>query len=312
MDAKIIIKELERYSIEDLREICRYLKFDLNYRDIYISGSKEDLLNQFKQIPDEDLEKAIQAELPEVLDLPSADWSVKQIVDYLDDNYVIEDIRNLCRYLKYKKDVNLSIAGYKDELIKQLRNISKENLIDAINSELSDFWIKEAPKNFTKSNQKNEIAFHNKERAQYHDRIESVVLALRDLVHYGLLLRNGPNYWEEGNIIATDVKKNVEDKIQKEMKRHPQIPKSDYKFPRKKLQYCDIMEYWKIIEQSCNRPIFEKIFSFEITKAKFVNLDNFRVKIDHSHEDLIEIDKKEGEAAIEWFSQVLSIKWPKE
>ena len=102
----------------------------------------------------------------------------------------------------------------------------------------------------------------------------------------------------------------VDKKIKDEIFKYPMKSEGDYVNGEKRIQFCEINDYSKIIISSNNWKFFEKLFkSKESVDIRFKNLNEFRKRIKHGRKDenIDSIIKKDGEAAIDWISKVLSL-----
>jgi hypothetical protein len=98
------------------------------------------------------------------------------------------------------------------------------------------------------------------------------------------------------------------DRIEGAAKRNPSIDPQECAQLAKRLEYCDLRELQDIILSKASWPLFEPHFasaSKEILMGKFAQLAELRNTIRHSRA-VDEITRKEGEAAILWFSKILS------
>ena len=94
----------------------------------------------------------------------------------------------------------------------------------------------------------------------------------------------------------------MENKTKEFLKKNPSKTEFDISLTEK-LAFCDIMDYSNIVLK--NWEYFEDIFrsKFEIEK-RFIALKDFRNAVKHNR-DINLILQKDGEAALEWFSQLL-------
>ena len=90
-----------------------------------------------------------------------------------------------------------------------------------------------------------------------------------------------------------------------QQRRTPLIDLEHYKHISRRLEYCDLRELQDTILSKTLWSEFEKCFmNKETLMAKFGQLAELRNSIRHSR-TVDEITRKEGEAAILWFGQVL-------
>ncbi len=140
-----------------------------------------------------------------------------------------------------------------------------------------------------------QIAGHNANKA-----IDEIENQLRKLIHAVLIKKFGPDYW--GKAIPSNITSKVENKTKEFLKKNPSKTEFDISLTEK-LAFCDIMDYSNIVLK--NWEYFEDIFrsKFEIEK-RFIALKDFRNAVKHNR-DINLILQKDGEAALEWFSQLL-------
>lgn len=133
------------------------------------------------------------------------------------------------------------------------------------------------------------------------DELES---RMRSKVNSALYETYGNEYWEAN--IPQDVRDLVTKRIQEKRKKQPYLTDEDFDDAIEKLNYCDVMDYPKIILK--NWSAFEPVFgSKEQLDKHFKNLKEYRNAIKHSRE-LGSVEKKEGEASVEWLIKSISDK----
>jgi len=109
------------------------------------------------------------------------------------------------------------------------------------------------------------------------------------------------DYWD--SYIPEQIKSKVNERIKNQITKHP-YEKDEFNLSERKLSFCDIFDYLKIIKS--NWTLFDKIFISKTELEKhFTNLNEFRNHIRHGRVINI-VARKGGEAAIEWISGVLS------
>jgi hypothetical protein len=124
---------------------------------------------------------------------------------------------------------------------------------------------------------------------------------MRALIRESLNSHAETSYWDE--YIPSDIKEGVERKIQDDLKRHP-YKREEYERDDVKITFLDIMDYSKIILS--NWQFFNKYFGSKgEVEQHFRALKNYRNPIKHGR-DLNEIDKRNGEASVLWFENILS------
>jgi len=142
-----------------------------------------------------------------------------------------------------------------------------------------------------------QVAGHNANRAV--DEIEEL---LRNLIDAVLEKEVGGNYWE--SVIPTDITGKVKNKIDEFLRKNPAMTLNDISTSGR-LGFCDIMEYSNIILK--NWKYFESVFrSTYETEKRFIALKDFRNAVKHNRE-IDPVLQRDGEAALEWFSQALRV-----
>jgi predicted transport protein len=124
---------------------------------------------------------------------------------------------------------------------------------------------------------------------------------IRELINE-VLLESSEDYWDK--VIPQDIVNSVKIKIDQELKIKP-FRKEDLKDPSKKMEFLDIMDYYKII--SSNFSLFRDIFgSEEELRSNFLNLKNLRNPLKHNRV-LDEIDNLKGKASLLWLDKCLDV-----
>ncbi len=127
--------------------------------------------------------------------------------------------------------------------------------------------------------------------------IETTELTLRDVIEKGLT--------ESGQIIPSHIEMEVNERILRAARKNAAFDMDHYETMKGKLEYCDLRELQDIILNKGLWNTFSEIFrNKETMSRKFDQLAELRNGIRHSR-TVDDITRKEGEAAIEWFSQVL-------
>jgi len=132
---------------------------------------------------------------------------------------------------------------------------------------------------------------------ELNERIEQIELSLRALVHR--IIGDNPDN------IPPHIIKRIDDRIQHTINKNP-IPDTDhYQTIQGKLEFMDLRELEDTIVSKSLWQVFEPIFvNKNSLGVKFSQLAELRNCIRHSR-TLNEVTKKEGEAAIIWFEQIL-------
>ncbi len=128
--------------------------------------------------------------------------------------------------------------------------------------------------------------------------IDKLETKIRYMIHSILYEEFGEDYWEEN--IPQDIQNLVRERVLDAIKKEP-YQKEVYEDAFRKIEFCDIMDYSKIIIKNWN--LFEDIFvSKEKVDKYFKNLKDYRNSIKHSRR-LSELEKKEGEIAVQWLNK---------
>lgn len=128
--------------------------------------------------------------------------------------------------------------------------------------------------------------------------IKQLERELRSFIHKELKKEHGDTYWKVK--IPGDIKKKIEERIEKDLKKNPAL---DVSSPRKKLDYIDVSEYCSLL--TYNWDIFENFFrNKQRTDMHFANLQDFRNSEMHTR-DKSDVTQKLGEAAVTWIHSVI-------
>lgn len=122
--------------------------------------------------------------------------------------------------------------------------------------------------------------------------VDALELAVRETVDSTLRQRIGPGYWKQ--CVPGDVQETTKKKIGE--RKSVAVPRVDD--PMSKLQYCDIMDYHKILDH--NWEVFETTFgSREDLRSHFLALKEYRNVLKHIR-PMDMVVQKRGEAAVIW------------
>ncbi len=131
------------------------------------------------------------------------------------------------------------------------------------------------------------------------EKIEQVELQLRRQILN--TLNNDPT------LLPSHVVQKANERIESAVKKNPALDIDQYQTLARKLEYFDLRELQDTITNKMLWDRFEPIFSTkEIVNAKFNQFSELRNCIRHSRA-VDEITRKEGEAAILWFEEVLKM-----
>jgi hypothetical protein len=127
--------------------------------------------------------------------------------------------------------------------------------------------------------------------------VEKVELALRRIVNTGL--------GGDALKLPSHVQQKIENRIQAAAKRNPGFNLEYYQGLDGKLEYADLREIQDVLLGKAGWPLFQSRFVNPETLAKrFDQIAELRNGIRHSR-SVDEVTRKEGEAALLWFQQVL-------
>jgi hypothetical protein len=127
---------------------------------------------------------------------------------------------------------------------------------------------------------------------------------LRDLINSALHTKNGESYWKQS--IPPDVRENAEERIGEALARYPDLKMDEFRSHRRKLDYCNVMDYFTIMGNGANWPVFQPVFRKKDDLQRYMSgMNEYRNAVMHSR-DMTELVEKNGEAALIWFETVLS------
>ena len=130
------------------------------------------------------------------------------------------------------------------------------------------------------------------------ERVEGIELSVREQVVTTLE--------DDAERLPSHVLQKADERIQAAAKKNANIELEQYRQLSRRLEYCDLRELQDTILSKSLWRGFEKRFANKATlSAKFGQLAELRNGIRHSR-SVDEITRKEGEAAILWFEQVLA------
>ena len=131
--------------------------------------------------------------------------------------------------------------------------------------------------------------------------VDILEIKMRDFIDHRLTAMVGEIYWKE--VIPSDVNEKVKERINEQISRHPYESAAEYARGRKKLDFCDVGHYEKIIFK--NWSLFQDYFQRKDDFSKHISaFRNLRNSIQHNREPS-DIDQQNGEAAILWLSRII-------
>lgn len=126
---------------------------------------------------------------------------------------------------------------------------------------------------------------------------------LRDLIHTTLEENVGPEYWKTN--IPSHIQDGIQERIKAELSKFPDKKQEDFKNPRARLDFCNVMDYPTIMEARTNWPFFEQLFrKKEDLKSHFSFFNDFRNHVMHGRE-MSDLVKSRGETALVWLATVM-------
>jgi type I restriction enzyme R subunit len=134
------------------------------------------------------------------------------------------------------------------------------------------------------------------------ERVEDIELGLRGLVSKVL----------EGDVekLPQHVQGKVRERIAGALNKQPGLDQAYFETMAGLLEYCDLRELQDTISNKGLWPLFEGSFaSREMLARRFDQLAELRNSVRHSRSPS-EVTRREGEAAIRWFEEVLAAAWP--
>jgi len=130
--------------------------------------------------------------------------------------------------------------------------------------------------------------------------IDDTERKLRDFIDKKLSLES-TGYWKTN--IPSDIVGVVRQRVNDYLTKDPSKTFNDFN-SRDLLNFCDIMDYSKIVLSNWN--LFVSIFRSKTeTEKRFLNLKEFRNAVKHGRGEIVPFIQKEGEAALEWLSIIL-------
>ena len=131
--------------------------------------------------------------------------------------------------------------------------------------------------------------------------VDLMEIRLRDFIDHRLAAVLGPHYWKQA--MPGDVVEHVKKLTNEYLERHPYQDRTDFASPRRRLDFCDVAHYEKIILR--NWPQFAEYFvrkdELQRHMAAYRTLRNC---VQHNRPPS-DIEKQLGEAAIKWLGRVL-------
>ena len=134
--------------------------------------------------------------------------------------------------------------------------------------------------------------------------VNTIEVALRDCIH-NTLLANGANYWKHS--IQGNTKDRVRKSIDSHVKKTPGTSLSQFKDPRRRLDFCDVSDYATIIRNKSNWSLFAAAFkNQDETRRVLDDFREYRNAIKHNRE-IGDMAEHRGQAALLWLRDALDL-----
>jgi hypothetical protein len=133
------------------------------------------------------------------------------------------------------------------------------------------------------------------------DKVDLLEIRIRDFIDHRLRAVMGDHYWKEA--MPGDVISDTKQVIASHISRHPYEDWSQYPPGRKRLDFCDVSHYEKIILKNWTQfeGFFDRKDQFQAHMEAYRTLRN---SVHHNREPS-EIDRKRGEAAMMWLERIM-------
>jgi hypothetical protein len=101
------------------------------------------------------------------------------------------------------------------------------------------------------------------------------------------------------------VREEADKRIESELRRHAGLKREQFENPRRKLDYCNVTDYLKLIRMQGSWSHFKLIIRRELDVERHVEaFADFRNAIMHNR-PLTELSKRAGELAIVWLETIM-------
>jgi hypothetical protein len=132
------------------------------------------------------------------------------------------------------------------------------------------------------------------------ERVEAVELALRSSIALALN--------DDISKLPAHIGQKINERLHSAMKKNPAVEQEDFNKLVRKLEYADLRDLQDTISNGALWPTFSNRFGTkELLNTRFNQIGELRNGIRHSRA-VTEVARKEGEAAILWFEEILSKK----
>ena len=134
--------------------------------------------------------------------------------------------------------------------------------------------------------------------------VNTIEIALRDTIH-DTLLANGPNYWKQS--VPGDVQKRANDNLDKYLVKTPGASREQYQQARRKLDFCDVADYAKIVANKANWSLFSPVFKSKSDCQRVLDdFREYRAALKHNR-DIDDMHDHRAQAAILWLRDALGV-----
>lgn len=134
-------------------------------------------------------------------------------------------------------------------------------------------------------------------------KVERLEKRIREVINRTLTVAEGTNYWKSR--IPQQIRQEAEKRIQSAINKYPDVRPEVFQEPRRRLAYCNPMDYLTIIENGANWPAFESVFRKKGEVQRYLaGFSEYRNVVMHNRE-MTELIDKNGEAAMIWLANVL-------
>jgi len=133
--------------------------------------------------------------------------------------------------------------------------------------------------------------------------VERIENGLRECISDVMSEGVGEGWWKSN--VQQAVRENVEKRIADFVHKHPDVKPEELSHTRKKLDYCNVMDYLTIIENGANWGFFESIFRRKSDLQHYLEaFSEYRNVVMHGR-DMTDLVRMAGETAMIWLENVL-------
>jgi len=133
--------------------------------------------------------------------------------------------------------------------------------------------------------------------------VERLEKRLRGVIDRTMMRAEGNSYWKIR--VPPQIRQEADKRIQAAIDKYPDVRPEVFQESRRRLDYCNSMDYLTIIENGANCPAFEPIFRKKGDVQRYLaGFSEYRNVVMHNRE-MVELIEKNGEAAMIWLANVL-------